>query len=281
MNHQERYLSLLKKSLLNELYLEDEARIVYLVLNEIMNQKPPPREWGNTLLTIKSHPIYKMLAKSRLVGGFIQIPGQAHARNYTETPHTMIGRARLDNIHHCLDQIVADEVPGDVIETGVWKGGATIFMRGFFAAHDIRDRKVWVADSFEGLPKPTHEADAGWDLSKEAMPFLAVSLDDVKELFARYDLLDEQVEFLKGWFKDTLPVAPIGKLALIRLDGDLYESTMDAITSLYDKLADGGFLIIDDYILPPCKKAITDFRDARGISKDIITIDEQSAFWRK
>jgi O-methyltransferase len=277
----DKYLSILKKSLLNELYLEDEARIAYLVTKELFGMKVPIHEWGHNLINIKTLSLYDLLKRSRQVGGYLKIPSHEYSRNFLETPHTMIGRARLDNLHTCMDRIVADGIDGDFIETGVWKGGATIFMRGFLQAHDIRDRIVWVADSFEGLPKPTRAEDQGWDLSKETMPFLAVSLEDVQELFARYELLDNQVRFLQGWFKDTLPDAPIGRLALLRLDGDLYESTDDAIQALYPKLALGGFLIIDDYNLPPCERAIANYRAAHGITDAIVQIDEQSAYWRK
>jgi len=85
------------------------------------------------------------------------------------------------------------------------------------------------------------------------MPVLAVPLEEVQALFRRYDLLDAQVRFLKGWFKDTLAGAPIERLALLRLDGDLYESTMDALVPLYDKVSPGGFVIVDDYYsCAPC-----------------------------
>jgi hypothetical protein len=110
---------------------------------------------------------------------------------------------------------------------------------------------------------------------------LAVSQEDVAENFRKYDLLDDQVVFLKGWFKDSLPEAPIESLAVMRLDGDMYESTMDALTSLYPKLSAGGFCIIDDYALPGCKKAVDDYRRDNDISSALQTIDWSSCFWEK
>jgi hypothetical protein len=194
----------------------------------------------------------------------------------------IIGRKRLENLEHCLDSIRSDNIPGEVIETGVWRGGASLFMRGYLAAYEMQDRKVWLADSFEGLPKPTLPQDAGYDFSPEKMPILAVSLDEVKEIFRRYGLLDEQVEFLKGGFKDTLPHAPIGKIALARLDGDLYESTMDALNALYHRIEPGGYLIIDDYgDFEPCRRAVNEFRDKFHISDPMETIDWTGVFWRK
>src|ERR1700759_144551 len=134
--------------------------------------------------------------------------------------HTMIGPDRLNNIQYCVGSILRDGVPGDLIETGVWRGGATIFMRAILKVYGVTDRTVWVADSFSGLPPPDTEnypADVGLNLY--VFEKLAVPLEAVRENFAKYGLLDDQVQFLKGWFKDTLPQAPIEKLALIRLDG--------------------------------------------------------------
>jgi hypothetical protein len=194
----------------------------------------------------------------------------------------MIGRKRMDNLQYCIETVLTENIEGDLIETGVWRGGATIFMRGVLASYNISDRKVWVADSFEGLPTPTLEQDQEFDLTKEKFPVLCVSLEKVKELFSRYDLLDEQVKFLIGWFKDTLPNAPIEKLSILRLDGDLYESTMDSFTHLYDKVSIGGFIIIDDYnALPVCKMAVHDFRKKRNIQDEMIEIDPSSLYWRK
>lgn len=197
--------------------------------------------------------------------------------------HTMIGVPRLDNIQYCVEHVLAHGVPGDLIETGVWRGGATIFMRGILKAYGVTDRLVWVADSFAGLP----EADPARypresDIEFHRMAELAVSLEEVRKNFERYDLLDDQVRFLKGWFKDTLPAAAIDRLAVMRLDGDMYESTMDALVNLYPKLSPGGFVIIDDYnILPSCNDAVHDFRNDRGIAAELSLLPGAGALWMK
>lgn len=197
--------------------------------------------------------------------------------------HTMIGMPRLDNLQTCIETIIKDRVRGDLIETGVWRGGASIFMRGVLKAFGIVDRKVWVADSFEGLPPPNVELfpqDSADGFHRFAD--LAVSLEEVRRNFERYGLLDEQVRFLKGWFRETLPMAPIERLALMRLDGDMYESTMDALFHLYPKLQIGGFAIIDDYnAVVACNAAVDDFRRAKRITADLILIEGCGAFWRK
>jgi hypothetical protein len=205
-------------------------------------------------------------------------------KDWPTRAHTMIGRLRLDNLQWCVETVLAEGVPGDLIETGVWRGGATIFMRAVLKAHGVKDRKIWVADSFEGLP------DAGLfqiddifkALTVQARQQLVISLAEVRTNFERYGLLDEQVRFLPGWFQETLSAAPLDRLAILRLDGDLYESTIQALESLYAKVSLGGFVIVDDYNgLPPCRQAVDDFRGRLGLTEPIRNIDWTGVFWRK
>ncbi len=202
---------------------------------------------------------------------------------WPQTAHTMIGLKRLDNIQFCVESVLTNNVPGDFIETGVWRGGSVIFMRAVLRAYGVTDRSVWVADSFEGLPSPNakdYPADEGLDLT--GYKVLAVSLEQVQSNFQRYGLLDDKVRFLKGWFADTLPIAPISQLSLIRLDGDLYESTMDALVNLYPKLAVGGYVIVDDYeCFAACKQAVQDYRQANKIKDEIIPIDWSGVYWQR
>ena len=197
--------------------------------------------------------------------------------------HTMIGIPRLDNIRECVEEVLRAGVPGDLIEAGVWRGGAAIFMRGILKAHGVTDRAVWVADSFAGLPPPDFgkypkESNAQFHHHKE----LAVPLEEVQRNFERYGLLDGQTRFLKGWFRDTLPGAPIAALALMRLDGDMYESTMDGLAHLYPRLSPGGFVIIDDYnAVQACNAAVDDFRRQHGIGAALAMIPGCGAYWRK
>jgi O-methyltransferase len=209
---------------------------------------------------------------------------RAIGRDWPARADSMIGLARMENIQHCIETALRDQVPGDLIETGVWRGGATIFMRGVLKAYGETSRNVWVADSFEGLPPPDtarYPADAGDRFHEQGG--LAVGVEQVKHNFERYGLLDDQVKFLVGWFKDTLPTAPIEQLAVMRLDGDLYESTWQAIEALYPKLSPGGFCIVDDYgtLVDQCQRAIHDYRDAHGITEEIVDIDGWGAYWRK
>ncbi len=208
---------------------------------------------------------------------------KVEGRIWPQFAHTMIGFPRLNNLEMCVRSVIEDKIPGDLIETGVWRGGSCIFMRAILKAYGITDRTVWVADSFAGLPPPDVKKapqDKGNKLYKFAE--LAIPLETVKSHFQLYGLLDDQVEFLKGWFKDTLPTAPVKKLAVARLDGDMYESTMDAISALYPKLSVGGYLIVDDYeSIRRCREAIHDYRDAHKITEPIVKIDWSGVYWRR
>jgi O-methyltransferase len=202
--------------------------------------------------------------------------------DWPATALTMIGLRRLDNIQACVERVLADGIPGDFLEAGVWRGGACIFMRAILKARGDTTRTVWVADSFQGLPPPdvsTYPEDAPVNL--HAFPELAVPLEQVQANFRRRGLLDEQVKFLPGWFRDTFPTAPVERLAVLRLDGDMYESTIDGLLHLYPKLSPGGFVIIDDYFdIPPVKQAVSDYFQVQKIDAPIQRVDWSGAFWR-
>lgn len=205
--------------------------------------------------------------------------------DWPRSAHTMIGALRLHSLRMLTEKVLADRIPGDLIETGVWRGGACILMRAVLKAWRCTDRNVWVADSFAGVPPPdlaAYPADSGAVGMLHTFKELAIPIEEVQSNFRKYDLLDYQVRFLKGWFRDTLPRAPIERLALIRLDGDLYESTEVALRSLYHKLSPGGFVIVDDYgNIEACRQAVTGFRAANGITDAIQNIDGAGVYWRK
>lgn len=219
---------------------------------------------------------YALARKKIISNNDVYLEGKEHSP-YAET---LIGMKRLDCIEYCLNEIVKDNIPGDLLEAGVWRGGATIFMAGFLKALGITDRKIFVSDSFEGCPPPTNDIDKKDNYYQ--FDLLSVGLNLVKDNFRNYNLLSDQIVFLKGWFKDTLPNGPFDKLALVRIDGDMYESTMDALEATYSKLSPGGFLIVDDYnAIEASKLAVDDFRKNKNISEPIHVIDWAGIYWRK
>lgn len=216
-------------------------------------------------------------------GGVFDPGLRAKGRDWPATAHTMIGFERLRNLRELMSDVISDAVPGDFVETGAWRGGACIYMRAVLKVFGVLDRKVWVADSFEGLPTPDTARYPQQDIGDRHHTFkaLSVSLETVQENFRKYDLLDDQVRFLKGWFKDSLPAAPIERIALLRLDGDMYASTMDALLALAHKVSPGGYIVVDDFgAVQGCRQAIADYRKARGIDAPIHNIDGIGAYWR-
>lgn len=267
------YLELLKKTLIDYSKIN---KYEYHPL-EIVNPN-----WKTFLL----FPIHRLIKKRNFAITKIKFVNKFDRLNGYDWPAnalTMIGLNRLNNIEECIRIIIRDKVKGDFIETGVWRGGATILMRAILKELQIEDRIVWLADSFDGVPKPNSEdypADQGNNLHN--LRILSCSLEEVKNNFKCYGLLDKQVKFLPGWFKDTLPSAPIKKISLLRLDGDLYESTFIALEHLYPLLSLGGFIIIDDYnAFPFCKNAVDDYRRMFNIQETIIEIDNEAIYWRK
>jgi O-methyltransferase len=237
-----------------------------------------------------SHPLIKRVLQILSKRGYElvrPVPFDERKRNlgmdWPALAETMIGMQRLTSLQHCVETVLAEDVPGDLVECGVWRGGACILMRAVLAVYGDQRRCVWVADSFAGVPKPDPEnytADENLRLDRNAH-VLAISQDTVRTNFKRYGLLDDRVCFLPGWFKDTLRGSPIDRIAVLRLDGDLYESTIQALDALYPRLSVGGFCIVDDYHnIAACREAITDYRRAHAVSAEIVDIDGSGVFWR-
>lgn len=319
---EERYLCLLKGCLTRCLFPDEEVR-------EVRGS-----DWTRSFVL----PLRWALARRglRLVRQEASLEERALGRTWPSKAETMVGLERLNNVQACVTDVLLEGVAGDLIETGVWRGGTTILMRAVLAAYGDTTRRVWVADSFQGLPRPdtaSHPADAqlagaiadpgdegearhgpgkvasrligagivrkmarrgpgchdrigwsadqGWWTRRSGFDTLVVSLEEVKANFARYGLLDSQVEFLVGWFKETLAKAPIDRLAVIRLDGDLYGSTMDALVALYPKLSVGGWIIVDDYSFGPCRQAVEDYRSVNHITEEIEKVDWTAICWRR
>ncbi len=255
-----RYLDLLKRALTHTNYWPVDIR------------------WDDTYVVPEFHEAVKAAA---VEGPLDFLTPRKEGRDWPLFAQTMVGFARLDNVEHCVASVVADAVPGDLIEAGVWRGGTAIYMRGALEAYGDTSRVVYAADSFEGLPPPSpdHPADVGD--THHLAEALAVSQEDVERNFGLYGLLDDRVRFVKGWFRDSLPALAGHTWSIVRVDGDMYESTIDTLTHLYPGLSPGGYLIIDDWAHEPCRQAVEDYRRAHGIEEPIEEIDWTGAYWRR
>ena len=269
----ELYLDLLKRCLTRTLHFDPYQRI------------DPMRGTWKRRLYLLHLPLRKSLARFSVEIVRVARPGgRIDGRDFPAQAETMIGLKRLDNLHSCIRDVLEQGVPGDLLEAGVWRGGASIFMRAALEAYGDDERLVWAADSFQGLPAPDSENYPSDDKDTFYQnPHLAVSLDEVRTNFRRYGLLDERVQFLPGWFRETLSRAPVERIAVLRLDGDMYESTFVALEALYDKVTVGGYVIVDDYFAVPkgAGRATDDFRHQRDIQEELVRIDWGGAYWKR
>jgi hypothetical protein len=224
---------------------------------------------------------------SRELVGEEQLGWRVEGRDWPLDGLTMVGLHRLDDLQACIEAVTRDAVPGDLIEAGAWRGGASIFIRCALNSLGGADRTLWVADSFEGFPVPD-AADSAADRELEShmseIAFPAPPLETVRTYFARFGA-ERGVEFVRGFFEDTMPGLGGRAWSLIRLDADTYKATKLALETLYPGLAAGGYVILDDYFHPflreACRRAVDDFRAECGITEPIEQIDFTGARWRR
>jgi O-methyltransferase len=205
--------------------------------------------------------------------------------------HTYLTMAGLVNIRTLARLADKEAIEGAFVECGVWRGGCAGIM-GRFA--EASGRRLWLFDSFEGMPEATTR-----DIGKEANELACgrkdgrlipvgtnvASLEDVKELLHhRFGLRPTTVVFRKGWFQHTVEAsrAEVGPVAILHIDADWYESTRVCLEGLYNNVAKGGFIVIDDYgFFPGCKAAVDDFLARRNLDVQLITVDDTVVYFRK
>lgn len=192
-------------------------------------------------------------------------------------PATLLTRKQLDLIHASVLAVERDCVAGDFLEAGVWRGGVIILLRALLNAYAIPDRRVVAADSFAGIPRNTRAT--GDPVDGWADRWIA-SLEEVKKLIARFDLLDDRVVFLSGFFEDSFKTLTDERYAIIRLDSDSYDSVETSLEYLYPRVSRGGIVIIDDWHLPGCRMAVETYRAQLGI-RDPIEVVDGNAWWTK
>jgi hypothetical protein len=208
---------------------------------------------------------------------------------------------RMKRVEQAYKDVQENGVAGDLIECGVWRGGITIWMKALLTAYGDTARNVWVSDSFSGVPNAArqedhpefkdipsdmrtldmkqwggHVTEPGVNGEFEKKNILTVEGKFVEDNFKRFGLLDDKVKFLVGYFNDTLPTVRdkgLSKIAVLRVDGDLYSSTMDVLENLYSLVSPGGYVIFDDYPLPQSQRAILDFFKRQGLDRKLLKFD--------
>jgi cephalosporin hydroxylase len=261
------YLELLKGALLDEHYLENELRIEYLERclatgspADPMRVRDPQRQMRDEL---------RQWVAQRRAGRLRDSDDHMPASYF---PYTDMGRVRLDHLQRCVETLQRETVQGDLIECGTGRGGGAIFLRGAIEAFDARERRVFVADEFRSTPRDAPAA-AGY-------AGLAPDLNTVRDGFERFGLLDDSVRFLLGRVEETLPDAPIGKLALLRIGPGLGDGVATVLDVLYDKITLGGFVIVDDGS-DEAHRAVEEFRSRYRIADPLERVDWVGSCWRK
>lgn len=192
-------------------------------------------------------------------------------------PATLLTKAQLDLVEQAVMAVHRQGIAGDFMEAGIWRGGVIILMRALIRAHAMAGRQVIAADSFTGIPKNTRAVNDPVDQWKDRW---IAPLDEVRETISRFGLLDDRVEFLVGFFEESLKSMQGRRLAVVRLDSDSYDSVETSLEYLYPLVSQGGYVIIDDWHLPGCRLAVTDYRTQLGI-RDTIHEWDGNAYWVK
>lgn len=203
------------------------------------------------------------------------------AKNYT-----MTSQERMVTLLRAVEYIVKENVKGDIVECGVWRGGCMMLIASKLKQLNCNNKNLFLCDTFDGMPEPSkndvnlHGIDASSLLSKEIDKYSGnniwcyASLGDVKENVSKTKYNPSKIHYLQGKVEQTLPNDLIKEISLLRLDTDWYESTKHELESLYDRLVVGGVLIIDDYgHWGGAKKAVDEFFGNRGIKIFLNRID--------
>ena len=195
-------------------------------------------------------------------------------------PYSLVGSSGLEATYDAAVAVIEGAIAGDFVECGVAQGGCSALM-AVVANTDTRSRRrMWLFDSFQGLPDPTEDDFAATERStgEHVRPLPRGSCLGTKEqvdnlLFSKFGLSRESIFLVEGWFQDRLPVYKdrIGPIAVLRIDGDWYDSTLCCLHNLYDQVSLGGYIIVDDYgSCFGCKKAVHEFLDSRSIKAELL-----------
>ena len=256
----DRYLDNVARGLLDEFHLENEVRLDHLL--DCVSRGQPANE---ALLRdpVRSGAAAFESLRSRRRTGALR-PGAHEVLDLALVP---AGRVGIDDLQHHLDRIRTEEVGGDLVVCGAGRGGVGVYLRAYQEAHELTDRRLWVADRF-------HAETPG-------------DLNTVRDLFDRFDLLDDRVVFLQGELAATLPTAETDRLALLYLGSSSAHEVHTALTTMYDRLVVGGVVVVEDRTEPTVAEVIDTFRAEHaitsterrvGIDGSAWTVDHRSRF---
>jgi cephalosporin hydroxylase len=257
----ERYLDLLESALLNELYMDHELRLAYLLECKRRELDVQPSRMGDPVHEMQNR--WEVLTAERRAG---RLPGVA--TEGSRLPFAEMGRVRLDQLRACLDVVRSERVEGDLVDCGTGRGGAAMLMRGYLDAFELDRKQVWIADEFRVDQNPADGLDVWSDLNT------------VRDGFARFGLLDQRVRFLQGRPADALTAAPIQRISLLRVGGVDDASAVDVLQSQYQRVVIGGLIVVDDCTAER-RQAIDEFCARRGIDETIERADGAAIWWRK
>lgn len=212
--------------------------------------------------------------------------------NYTKKNSeklTYVSQLGTKNLMDCAKKSINNRIEGDFVEAGVLNGGCGILLAGVI--NELKsDKKVYLADSFEGLPEPSkHDSDFDnyiWypyaNHFDEHILNCKCDMETVEANFKKYNLLQVNVHFIKGWFNESLINSPIKQISVLRIDADWYDSTKCVLDTLGPKVSSGGYIIIDDYNLEGCKKAVDEYLAKQPKSYSVEYADKESGiiYWR-
>jgi hypothetical protein len=209
---------------------------------------------------------------------------EARATMTASKPWTMTSWDRLFALIVAVRYMAANDIPGDVVECGVWRGGSMQAVARTLMQLDAADRDLHLFDTFEGMPPPTEQDRriSGGPTAEEMLEtqpktglvWAVASLEDVQAGMAQSGYPAERVHYHPGRVQDTIPEHAPERIALMRLDTDWYESTKHELEHLYDRVSPGGVVIIDDYdYWEGSRKAVDEFIAATGARLLLVPID--------
>jgi len=180
---------------------------------------------------------------------------------FTVKPNfTMVKTNNLVNLYNLVQKVNSRSTIGDIVECGVWNGGSAAIMASACASSQGGiDRRIWLFDSFAGLPTPGPR-DGAMERKYYFQGMNKGSVEEVKRVFGKLSLPMENIKICAGWFSATLPAADIQRIAILHIDADWYSSVMAVLETMYDKVVPGGFVVLDDYgYWDGCTQAIENF----------------------